>query len=131
MKKIGKHSLVFCSGAAGYCLLELIWRGRTHWSMAAAGGISLLLLTGLFHRLRGFSLLARSAAGGGVITGVELLFGLVFNRALRLHVWDYSAVPGNFLGQICPLYSAFWCLLCVPIALLTERAGRRKTLPGA
>lgn len=99
--------------------------------MAAAGGMSLLLLNGLFHKLRGFSLMARSAAGGGVITGVELVFGLIFNRILHLHVWDYSAVPGNFLGQICPLYSFFWCLLCVPVALLTERATRRKTLPGA
>lgn len=123
--------MLFCSGAVGYCLLEMIWRGRTHWSMAAAGGVSLVLLTGLFRKLRGFSLLVRSAAGGGAITGVELLFGLIFNRALRLHVWDYSAVPGNLLGQICPLYSVLWCLLCVPIAFLAERTGRGKALPGA
>lgn len=131
MKKIKKQSVLFCSGAAGYCLLELLWRGRTHWSMAAAGGVSLVLLSGLFKKLKGFPLLARCAAGGGVITGVELVFGLVFNRALRLRVWDYSALPGNLFGQICPLYSFFWCLLCVPIAFLTERAGNRKTLPGA
>ncbi len=131
MKKIGKQSLIFCSGAAGYCLLELIWRGRTHWSMAAAGGMSLLLLNGLFHRLRGFSLMARSAAGGGVITGVELVFGLIFNRILHLHVWDYSAVPGKFSR---PDLSALFFLLVSAlraVALLTERAARRKTLPGA
>ena len=131
MKKFKKRSLLFCTGAVGYCLLELLWRGRTHWSMAAAGGVSFVLLSELFQKLRGFSLLVRCAAGGGVITGVELVFGLVFNRALHLHVWDYSALPGNLFGQICPLYSFFWCLLCVPIAFLTERIGPRKTLPGA
>ena len=29
---------LFLVGAGGYCLLELLWRGRTHWTMALTGG---------------------------------------------------------------------------------------------
>ena len=29
---------VFALGAAGYAALELLWRGRTHWTMALTGG---------------------------------------------------------------------------------------------
>ena len=43
--------IIFTAGAAGYTLLEVLWRGHSHWSMAAAGGISLLLLSKEFHKL--------------------------------------------------------------------------------
>lgn len=42
-----------------------------------------------------------------IITGVELLFGLIFNIILKEHVWDYSGVPLNFLGQVCVPFSLF------------------------
>ena len=50
-----------------------------------------------------------------MITGIELVFGLVFNRVLQLGVWDYSAQWGNVLGQICPLFTFLWFLLCIPV----------------
>ena len=50
--------------------------------------------------------LLRALAGAGVITLVELFFGLVFNRDYR--VWDYRGLPGNFLGQICPRFFLLW-----------------------
>ena len=33
---------VFALGAAGYAALELLWRGRTHWTMALTGGAVLV-----------------------------------------------------------------------------------------
>ena len=33
---------VFALGAAGYAALELLWRGRTHWTMALTGGVVLV-----------------------------------------------------------------------------------------
>ena len=33
---------VFALGAAGYATLELLWRGRTHWTMALTGGAVLV-----------------------------------------------------------------------------------------
>lgn len=109
MEKIKKGGAVFLFGAAGYYLLEVLWRGYSHWSMAAAGGISLLLLIKTFGKLKNAPHYFKAVIGGGIITGVEFVFGIIFNLFLGMKVWDYSAVPGNILGQICPEYSVLWC----------------------
>ena len=36
----------------------------------------------------------------------ELPTGLLGNR--NYSVWDYRGRPGNFLGQICPMFTALW-----------------------
>ena len=56
---------------------------------------------------------------------LALVFGVVFNIIFKMNVWNYSNMPLNFLGQICPLYSLLWgglSLLVLPIAqLLNEK----------
>lgn len=47
------------------------------------------------------------------ITSSELAAGLVINVWLDMDVWDYSHLPGNLWGQICPQFSALWALLCL------------------
>ena len=49
--------------------------------------------------------------GAGIITGVELVTGLLVNRDFR--VWDYRNMPFHFKGQICLCYSLLW----VPVSL--------------
>lgn len=111
---MGKNLVVFLAGGVGYCALETLWRGRTHPSMALCGGTVLVL----FRRMvqRGGSRLSLCVRGGALITACELMCGLVFNRDKS--VWDYSALPGNYQGQICPLFSGLWCLLCWPLTHL-------------
>lgn len=46
-----------------------------------------------------------------IITGIELIFGIVFNLILKEQVWDYSNQRLNFLGQICLPFSMLWLLL--------------------
>ena len=108
--KYAKELALFALGGGAYVGLELLWRRRSHVSMFAAGGTCFLLLGEL--EKRKFSLPVRAAAGAGVITAVELGAGLLVNR--DHHVWDYRAVPGNFRGQICPVYTALWA----PLGLL-------------
>ena len=105
--KFCKQSALFAIGGGIYVGLELLWRGRSHISMFAAGGVCFLLL-GRLGRLR---LRDRMILGPLVITAVELAVGLLVNRDYT--VWDYRDVPGNFLGQICPAY----CLLWLPLSL--------------
>ena len=105
--KFMKQTALFAIGGGIYVGLELLWRGRSHISMFAAGGVCFLLLGGL-RRLR---LRERLLLGPLVITAVELGVGLLVNRDYT--VWDYRDVPGNFLGQICPAY----CLLWLPLSL--------------
>lgn len=60
-------------------------------------------------RARTGSIPARALMGAGLITGVELLTGLLFNRDHS--VWDYRQMPLQFKGQICLPYTALWAPL--------------------
>ena len=49
------------------------------------------------------------AASG--ITAIEFVVGLILNVWLGLNMWDYSNMPGNILGQICPEFMVLWFFL--------------------
>jgi len=108
--KIAQKTACFALGGGAYVGLELLWRGRSHVSMFAAGGLSFLLLGKI--RETNLPHLAKPVAGAAVITAVELGTGLLVNR--DHHVWDYRALPGNFKGQICLPFSLLW----IPVSML-------------
>lgn len=102
--KFTKYPVLFCAGGGSYVLLELFWRGWSHGSMFLAGGTSFLLLGQLSNaKIRP---VWKALLGAGVITGVELAIGLLFNRSYQ--VWDYRKVPLSFMGQICLPFSLLW-----------------------
>ena len=106
--KFWRKLVLFYLGGMAYVGLELLWRGRSHGSMFVAGGLSFVLI-GHLPRL---PLPLRALSGAAIITAVELVTGLIANRDFS--VWDYRGQPGNFLGQICPLFTLLW----MPISLL-------------
>ena len=110
--KIWKNCLLFYTGGAAYLILELLYRGRSHGSMFLAGGACFLLIGHLNRVQPKLPLPLRALVGAGIVTAVELATGLLANR--EYGVWDYRDQPGNFLGQICPLFSALW----VPLSLM-------------
>ena len=118
---------LFFAGGGAYCALELLYRGRTHWAMFAAGGLCLSLLWGLNSRFPRLPFAGRCLLGSGLVTGVELAFGLFCNRLMGWAVWDYSALWGNLWGQVCPLYSLYWLGLSAGVLGLQQRLPRPKT----
>ena len=44
--KVLEYGGVFTAGGLGYGGLELLWRGRTHWSMLLCGGVCELIHAG-------------------------------------------------------------------------------------
>lgn len=115
------EAFLFVTGSWLYPALEMLWRGETHPSMALAGGLCLCLIDRVcVQELGNKSVLSRCAAGAVVITGVELVLGLLLNRLLGFHVWDYSAVPLNLLGQVCLPYSLLWLGLSLPAMALCQ-----------
>ncbi len=119
MKIVKKYALFFVIGGVGYGLLELLWRGHTHWTMILAGGVCFIIFSLIAEHLYSLPLLIKAALSAVAVTAVELVFGLVFNLGLRLDVWDYTNRPLNFLGQICAPFSLLWFALgivFVPIA---------------
>ena len=121
LKSWQKCFLEFLLGGIGYGLIEIIWRGRTHISMVLTGGICLIAICAVNEKMRGKNVFLRSAVCASAITAAEFAVGMLVNRLMNLNVWDYGGMPGNILGQICPLYSFLWFLLCVPICFSLER----------
>ncbi len=111
------YSVEFLMGGIGYGLLEVMWRGRTHWSMVAAGGISLVAVLYINKKMKRRSIFLRAALGALFITAVEFFTGLVVNEVFHMNVWNYDKLPGNIMGQICPLYSAIWFCICFLICI--------------
>ena len=120
--KIWKNCLLFYTGGTVYLSLELLYRGRSHGSMFLAGGLCFLLIGHLNRVEPKLPLPLRAVVGALIVTMVELGAGMTFNR--QYQVWDYRDQPGNFLGQICPLFSALWIPLSLVAALLFERMDR-------
>ena len=116
-----KMGFLFLFGGVGYGLIEVIWRGRTHPSMVLTGGVCFSLIYGMNKWLHRHSLIVRCAASATAITAVEFSVGIVVNRLLKLGVWDYSKQKFNLLGQICPLYTFFWFLHCIPLVFVLSR----------
>lgn len=112
-------------GGAAYGLIEILWRGKTHWSMVLTGGFCFTLLNSLYSRYRDMRLMKKCVLGGAVITACEFICGLIVNIKLGLNVWDYSDMKFNIKGQICPLYSVLWVLLCLPICLICRLINRK------
>lgn len=112
---------MFLLGAAGYPLLEVAFRGRTHWTMSLAGGLCTLWLKRIAGVHQGRPLWQQALLGGLGITGIEYAFGKVFNR--RFRIWDYRRTPMNVQGQICLPFTLAWCGLSAAV-LAAMRAGR-------
>ncbi len=120
MQKLKKYALLFSLGGVGYNVLEILWRGYTHWSMFLAGGLCFIMfsLVADYFKERPFVFKVVLCAVG--ITAVEFMFGIVFNKLLGMNVWDYSDMPLNFMGQICPYFTLLWCVLALFFLPLAE-----------
>ena len=112
--------MIFFIGAAGYALIEIIWRGYTHWSMMIAGGLCFLLFSFVAERMRGRHILIKAAVCAIGVTVIEFLFGVVFNIWLKMDVWDYSHMPFNILGQVCPIFTLMWAGIAVAFLPLAD-----------
>lgn len=106
-----RRKYITLAGAGGllYLLIELTWRGRSHWSMFFLGGLCFLAL-GLINEILPWEtpLWKQMLIGACIITALEFFAGCIVNLWLGWDVWDYSAMPGNLLGQICPQYFVLW-----------------------
>ncbi len=112
MKKILKNLSLFAAGGGIYILMEVVYRGYSHWTMFLLGGLCFLAL-GYINRFLPWKtpLLLQMLIGTIIITALELITGYIVNINLGWHVWDYSNVPLNFYGQICLPASVGWYFL--------------------
>ena len=112
--------LLWTWGGTVYFLLEVAYKTifgepeRISWTMLVVA----IFLTVAVERC-GYQLpwhvplLIQALACAALVTVTELAAGLILNVWLGMGIWDYSKLPGNLWGQICPQFAAVWWGLCM------------------
>lgn len=121
MTKVKKYGVLALIGGIIYGALEILVRGHTHWTMVTLGGVCFIAV-GLINEIIPWNmpLTVQMLIGSIIITALEFCCGCIVNLWLGWDVWDYSKLWGNFLGQICPLYSVIWYLVSLIAILLDD-----------
>ena len=116
-----KYLFLFVTGGLLYNIIEIAFRGWSHWTMFILGGICFIGL-GLINEVIPWEmpLWQQVLIGASIITGLEFVTGCIVNLWLGWAVWDYSGMPGNILGQICPQYAIYWLLVSLAGIILDD-----------
>lgn len=64
-----------------------------------------------------------------IVTTLEFITGCIVNIRLGWDVWDYSSIPMNLMGQICPTFSLMWMALSIPCILFSKLIHKTIFLP--
>ena len=118
--KTFKDSLLIPLGGTAYGLIEVLWRGHTHWTMLLLGGLCFYIMAQI-GSISALPLYLRAVPCAYCITILEFLTGCIVNLLLGWNVWDYSTQPFNFMGQICLPYLGYWYLLSIPTIVIACR----------
>jgi uncharacterized membrane protein len=113
MKNLLKYFTLFLVGGTVYVLMEIGFRGFSHYSMFLLGALCFILI-GYINEFISWDLglVYQSLIGGLlIVTPLEFIFGLIFNSSFT--VWDYRGVPLNFMGQVCLPFSVIWCFVSI------------------
>ena len=111
MKAFLKYLTLFLVGGAFYYALEVLFRGYSFLAMAGCGGLCFIICGVINEKSRCMRLVLQQFIAASGITVIEFIFGLILNVWLGLNMWDYSNMPGNILGQICPQFMVLWFFL--------------------
>ena len=107
-----KYFILGIIGGAVYVLLEMLWRGYSHWTMFLLGAVCFILI-GLVNEVFEWDtpLLLQMLFGCAIITALEFITGCIVNLWLGWEVWNYSQYKFNVLGQISLCSSVGWYFL--------------------
>lgn len=121
MKQAFKYIFLWFIGGLIYIGIELAYRGYSHWTMFVLGGICFVTL-GLINQVIPWEvpLYQQILIGDVIVTALEFITGCIVNIWLGWGIWDYSHLPGNVMGQICPLFCVIWLPVCLAGILLDD-----------
>lgn len=121
MKLLLKNTTLYFVGGIIYYLIEIAWRGYSHWTMYLLGGFCFLCI-GLINEFFTWEIKIwkQAICGTVLITVLEFLSGCIINIWLDWNVWDYSNIPFNILGQICLPYIILWIPLTIIAIVLDD-----------
>ena len=115
MKKfIGKLGLFLSCGFI-YCMIEILFRGWSHWSMFVLTGFLGVFCVDSINNTLSFDCdyIVQIIISTILCTIGEGISGIILNVWLRLNVWDYSKMTFGtfFFGQCNVLFCFAWMLI--------------------
>lgn len=112
--------LLWTWGGTVYFILEVIYKSLTgnpeaiSWTMLIVAVILSIPLERCGAELPwGMPLPLQAGLCSIIVVLTEFISGCIINIWLGMNVWDYSSLPGNVLGQICPQFAGLWFVLCL------------------
>lgn len=115
MKKfIGKLGLFLSCGFI-YCMIEILFRGWSHWSMFVLTGFLGVFCVDSINNMLSFDCdyIMQILISTILCTIGEGISGIILNVWLQLNVWDYSKMTFGtfFFGQCNVLFCFAWALI--------------------
>lgn len=115
---------------------KIVNRGFLNGPVCPVYGFGMLAVCVLIHFLPTDAgtgepnVLAVFFGGMALTTTIEFVAGFLLYHLFHARWWDYSRLPLNIGGYICPLYSVFWGIACVlvvkyvhPLVAISSRTG--------
>lgn len=120
LREIIKLTLLFLMGGMIYFIIEVAYKGDSHYSMFITGGFCFVLMGGINSYFdRSMPLIFQMLYSAVFVTLLEFISGVIVNIGFNLNVWDYSSIPFNIMGQICPRFFGIWFLLS-PVGIFLD-----------
>ena len=115
MKKfIGKLGLFLSCGFI-YCMIEILFRGWSHWSMFVLTGFLGVFCVDSINNTLSFDCdyIVQILISTILCTIGEGISGIILNVWLQLNVWDYSKMAFGtfFFGQCNVIFCVAWALI--------------------
>lgn len=121
VKLILKYIFLFIIGGFTYYMIEILWRGYSHWSMFILGGICFLFAGIQNEYIEWEYPLWRQILNVDIFVLIsEFITGCIVNLYFHWNVWDYSNLPFNILGQSCPQFALLFIPLCLFAIILDD-----------
>lgn len=118
-KKVSEVLFFMAVGGSIYYLIEIGFRGYSHWTMFLLGGLAFLFCSfqgNVMHWTE--PLWIQIVRAVLFLTALEFSTGIICNKWLGIGIWDYADQPFQLWGQIClPFMLLFSGLLCLAILL--------------
>lgn len=115
-KKLIPLLIIFITSGLIYTVLEMLWRGYSHWTMFICAGVCGIVMMGINDGLLKFDtdFRVQVLVSALLCTAAELIFGLIFNSDFT--IWDYRDMIGtiHFLNdQINIFFILIWGIISV------------------
>lgn len=114
-KRVSEIVFLIAAGGSIYYLIEIWFRGFSHWTMFVLGGVTLTFCSfqgEVMHWSEPMWIQIIRAVL--FLTSLEFVTGIICNKWLKIGIWDYRDQPFQLCGQIClPFVVMFSGLLCL------------------